>query len=84
MSLLCTPHSLTCVSFSQSLSLRKVSYYVWLSPWFLANYLRRGHKSRSAQQRFDTNPHGLVVLVLIEQDQLIKQHGPQCQELAAA
>ena len=29
-------------------------------------------------------PNGLVVLMLIEQDQLIEEHGPEGQELAAA
>jgi hypothetical protein len=43
-----------------------------------------GHKSGGAQQRFDAHPDGLCVLMLIEQDQLIEQHSPEGQELAAA
>src|SRR5258708_20487747 len=43
-----------------------------------------GHKSGGAQQRFDANSYELVVVMLIEQHQLIEQHGPQRQELAAA
>jgi hypothetical protein len=46
--------------------------------------MRGGHKSGGPQQRFDAHAHELVVLRLIEQDELIKQHGAESQELAAA
>src|SRR5262247_2668469 len=43
-----------------------------------------GHISGRAEQGFDAHADGLMVLVLIKQDQLIEEHGPKGQELAAA